>query len=507
MYLLIAVSFAKILPLAVLQDLTNSNIKRRILYDAIQAAAVIPFAATYFRSADFRKTETNEFKLKLRKYNLNELLHNIVSRFAPAAQLKNIALDVQLPVTPYIGCADEEALTKIISNLLSNALKYAHDKIEVTLQTEQEYFEIRVSDNGPGIPRSDRKRIFEIFYQTDNSRGGTGIGLPLAKLLAEKHGGRLYLDEQTQKTTFIIHIPLLQENTQEDDQVKLELLTSPVSDTGKELQTLEGKGSYSILLTEDNTELLSLTAEQLNKYYRILMARNGKEALAILKETNVDLVVSDIMMPEMDGYSLCESIKNNPQYCHIPVILLTAKTTTDDKIKGLQYGSDAYIEKPFSVQHLKTQIDNLLQNRQKLRKLFASSPLVTAETMAISPKDKEFIERLDTEIQKNLQEPTFSIDTLAEIMCMSRSNFYRKIKGISGMSPNDYLKTIRLKMAAELLLQQEYRINEIYELVGFSSSSYFTKCFKEQFGVPPKEFLNNAKNNAGNKSSEIVTRT
>ena len=211
------------------------------------------------------------------------------------------------------------------------------------------------------------------------------------------------------------------------------------------------------------------------------------------------------MMPEMDGYSLCESIKNNPQYCHIPVILLTAKTTTDDKIKGLQYGSDAYIEKPFSVQHLKTQIDNLLQNRQKLRKLFASSPLVTAETMAISPKDKEFIERLDTEIQKNLQEPTFSIDTLAEIMCMSRSNFYRKIKGISGMSPNDYLKTIRLKMAAELLLQQEYRINEIYELVGFSSSSYFTKCFKEQFGVPPKEFLNNAKNNAGNKSSEIVT--
>ena len=252
---------------------------------------------------DFRKTETNEFKLKLRKYNLNELLHNIVSRFAPAAQLKNIALDVQLPVTPYIGCADEEALTKIISNLLSNALKYAHDKIEVTLQTEQEYFEIRVSDNGPGIPRSDRKRIFEIFYQTDNSRGGTGIGLPLAKLLAEKHGGRLYLDEQTQKTTFIIHIPLLQENTQEDDQVKLELLTSPVSDTGKELQTLEGKGSYSILLTEDNTELLSLTAEQLNKYYRILMARNGKEALAILKETNVDLVVSDIMMPEMDGYS------------------------------------------------------------------------------------------------------------------------------------------------------------------------------------------------------------
>lgn len=127
--------------------------------------------------------------------------------------------------------------------------------------------------------------------------------------------------------------------------------------------------------------------------------------------------------------------------------------------------------------------------------------------MAISPKDKEFIERLDAEIQKNLQEPTFSIDTLAEIMCMSRSNFYRKIKGISGMSPNDYLRTIRLKMAAELLLQQEYRINEIYELVGFSSSSYFTKCFKEQFGVPPKEFLNNAKNNAGNKSSEIVTRT
>lgn len=441
---------------------------------------------------DFRKTETNEFKLRIRKHNLTEMLQNIILRFEPSAQLHHITLTTELPEIPYMACFDEEALTKVISNLLSNALKYAHSTIKLTLCPRDNDFEIRVSDDGPGIPRQERKRIFEIFYQSDNSKSGTGIGLALARLLTEKHSGKLSLDEQTaQGATFIIRIPILPE-TDETSPPLSEEITPEENNIG--VQLVSGNGRSNILLTEDNIELLNLTAEQLGKYYRIHMATNGKEALEILAKENIDLVVSDIMMPEMDGYALCEAIKGSPQYCHIPVILLTAKTTTDDKIQGLEQGSDAYIEKPFSIQHLRSQIDNLLQSRLTLRRLFATSPLSAPETIAVAPKDKEFIEKLDEEIKKNIQEPMFSIDTLAEIMCMSRSNFYRKIKGISGMSPNDYLKTIRLKMAADLLVKQEFRINEIYELVGFSSSSYFTKCFKEQFGVPPKDYVNNLKN-------------
>ena len=194
----------------------------------------------------------------------------------------------------------------------------------------------------------------------------------------------------------------------------------------------------------------------------------------------------------MDGYQLCEAIKNDAQNSHIPVILLTAKTNVESKIEGLEHGSDAYLEKPFSLEHLRTQISNLLASRQKLRELFASSPLLSSVEIAVSKKDQAYIEKLNSEIEKHLLDINFSIDTLSDFMNMSRSNFYRKIKSISGMSPNDYLKTIRLKKAAELLLSQDYRINEVYEQAGFSSSSYFAKCFKEQFGMLPREFVTKA---------------
>jgi AraC-like DNA-binding protein len=204
----------------------------------------------------------------------------------------------------------------------------------------------------------------------------------------------------------------------------------------------------------------------------------------------------------MDGYQLCEAIKSETQYSHIPVILLTAKTNVESKITGLEHGSDAYIEKPFAMEHLYSQIENLINSREKLRELFAGSPLLAAVEIAVSKKDKTYIDKLNEEIEKHMLDVNFSIDTLAEVMNMSRSNFYRKIKSISGMSPNDYLKTIRLKKAAELLLSQEYRINEVYEQAGFSSSSYFAKCFKEQFGMLPREFVQKSIQNLQNNGED-----
>lgn len=441
---------------------------------------------------DFRKAEETEFRLELQNTDVNELVRNIYDRFRPAAQIKNIDMELQMPVTPLVSGIDVEALTKIISNLISNALKYTTDRITVELMAAADHFEISVKDNGPGVAKTERKKIFDVFYQPENSKTGTGIGLALAKLLTEKHQGKLYIADNTEKgATFVIHIPNLQGlDTQSSVQGSSEILM--LQDEKVSEKPAEKPATENILITEDNVELLNLIAGYFSKHYQVHTAQNGKEALEVLEKETVDLIISDIMMPEMDGYALCEAIKSDSRYCHIPIVLLTAKTTINDKIKGLEYGSDAYVEKPFSLEHLRTQVWNLLQSRKKLREIFASSPLASLVDIAISNKDKEFIEKLNTEIDKHIQEVNFSIDVLAEIMCMSRSNFYRKIKSVSGMSPNDYLKMIRLKKAAALLLKQEYRINEIYEQVGFNTSSYFAKCFREQFGMAPKEFLNNS---------------
>lgn len=444
---------------------------------------------------DLRKTEDGEFHLQIRPHSIHTLIQNVYTRFVPSAQLKNIRMEIELPEKDFIANVDEEALTKVISNLLSNALKYTKDSIHISLQPETSGFEIKVADNGPGIAKTEKKRIFEAFYQPDHSKSGTGIGLALAKLLTEKHSGRLFLEDNPQPgAVFVIYIPFLEETVPGKNHLSEQIietsLSSTISTTEHETEISPEETSTKILLVEDNLDLLNLTAGQLKKYWQVYTATNGKEALQLLETESIDLIVSDIMMPEMDGYTLCESIKNNPQYCHIPVVLLTAKTTTDDKIKGLDFGADAYLEKPFSVQHLQSQIKNLLESRKKLKELFSSSPLAPPATIAISNRDKEFLDKLNAEIEKNIQESDFSVDTLAEIMCMSRSNFYRKIKGIADISPNEYLKMIRLKTAAKLLLEQGCRINEVYEQVGFSSFSYFTKCFKEQFGMSPKEFIN-----------------
>ena len=448
---------------------------------------------------DFRKTEEVEFKLHLVNSNINELTRESFVRFKPSAQIKGIDLELIVPEEDLISAVDPDAFNKMTSNLLSNALKYAKSKIEMKLQVFDSNFKLSISDDGKGVLDHERKRIFDVFYQSDNSEKGTGIGLAFARTLAEKHGGKLeQVNNESGGSTFVISIPVKSVQKNQIPSVEAEILdqNSTFVSQEKEVVSIDQseKKSVNLLLVEDNKDLLKLTADYMHDYYQVHLAKNGKEALDVLSVENIDIVVSDVMMSEMDGYQLCESIKSDTQFCHIPVILLTAKTNVEAKIRGLEYGSDAYLEKPFSLEHLRTQINNLLTNRQQLRTLFASSPLLPNTEIAVSLKDKEFVERLNAAIESHLQDINFSIDTLSEILFMSRSNFYRKIKSISGMSPNDYLKMIRLKKAAELLIKQEFRINEVYEQVGFSSSSYFAKCFKEQFSILPRDFVLNAGN-------------
>ncbi|PZR28125.1 MAG: two-component system response regulator [Citrobacter freundii] len=244
-----------------------------------------------------------------------------------------------------------------------------------------------------------------------------------------------------------------------------------------------------LLIVDDHKEILDFVSAFLSEKYTVLTAPNGQQAMNIIEKETVQLVVSDIMMPVMDGYKLCANIKSNFEYSHIPVILLTAKNTLQSRIEGLETGADAYIEKPFSPEHLQVQIANLLSNRNKIREYFASSPLVHIKTMAYSKADEQFLEKLNEIVYKNIENTALSVDQLADNLNMSRASLYRKIKAISDLTPNELINLTRLKKAAELLAEHEYRIYEVAEMTGFSSQTHFGKNFTKQFGISPTEYV------------------
>jgi two-component system cell cycle response regulator len=249
-----------------------------------------------------------------------------------------------------------------------------------------------------------------------------------------------------------------------------------------------------VLLVDDNEEILEFITDDLAENYTVHATINGYEALNVIKTEPVQLVISDIMMPLMDGFELCRQIKSDLHFSHIPVILLTAKNTFQSKIDGLELGADAYIEKPFSPQHLQVQIANLLRNRDKIKTYFASSPLVHINTMAYSKADEHFLEKLNEVIQNNITDVNLDVEQLAEIMNMSRPTLYRKIKSISNLTPNELINIARLKKAAELMVESKYKMFEISEIVGYTSQTNFGRNFLKQFGMSPTEYVNNKRN-------------
>jgi two-component system cell cycle response regulator len=244
-----------------------------------------------------------------------------------------------------------------------------------------------------------------------------------------------------------------------------------------------------LLLVDDNDEILEFLEHELNEKYRIIKALNGHEALEALKENAVQLVISDIMMPEMDGFELCKIIKTNFDYSHIPVILLTARNTLQSKIEGLELGADAYIEKPFSPEYLQVQIANLLANRNKIKEYFASSPLVHIKSMAWSKADELFLEKIHDSISRNLEDAELDVEKLAKLMNMSKPTLYRKIKSLSDLSPNELINITRLKKAAELLVEGNHKIYEVSDMVGYASQTNFGRNFLKQFGMTPSDYL------------------
>ena len=436
---------------------------------------------------DFKRIGSKELVLNFVQADIGEMVETIVSRFRSWSGVQALNLSVSLPQDPVRADVDPEIVDKILSNLLSNACKHAASAVEVTLTPLSGRFRITVSNDGDRIPISQAERIFDPFVKLNSSSSGSGIGLPFARMLAESHGGRLFLDTVKENATFVVDLPLVQETSISLSETEGEAIPDEVP--GDEARA--AKRDHTLLLVEDNEEFLRFLSRQLSTEYRILTATNGQEALDLLTaaKEDVDLIISDLMMPVMDGMELCSRIKNSLEFSHIPVILLTAKTDLQTKIESMKIGADEYISKPFSSDFLHVRIRNLLQMMEKYRNAFYHTPEVPVETIAHTPVDETFVKDLTDFIYAHMDNPDLDVEDLADAMGMSRSSLYRKMKAMTDLSPNDFIRLFRLKKAATLLGEGDYKVNEIAYIVGFATPSYFSKCFLKQFGVLPKDFV------------------
>ncbi len=432
---------------------------------------------------DFRKVESKKFTIKKENSNISEILNEVYCRFKPTAELNNLKFSIQLPEKDLYADVDHEAFTKIISNLFNNAVKYGKDYINVELTEQAPHFVVVVRNGGEVVSRDMREEIFSAFTRIPGNRNmtGAGIGLPFARSLAQLHDGSLVMGDSETENVFILTIPVGEVVNEPYEKITQ---VPQVEHILKQYNT-----NTSVLVVEDNDEMRRFIERQLiNNNYRVFGVSNGVEALNLLQEQEVNVIVSDIMMPEMDGLELCRIIKSDISYSHIPVILLTAKSGIQDKIEGLETGADIYIEKPFSNEYLLACISSVVRNRERLREVLGKLPTTIASAEGLSKMDKEFLRKLGEIVQENLQNPDFSMDDIVEMMNMSRSSFYRKIKGIMDVTPNDYIRIQRLKKAAELLSAKKDNVTEICYMVGFNSPSYFAKCFQKYYGVLPKDY-------------------
>ena len=439
---------------------------------------------------DFRRIESDIFEIHLEKIDLIYLINSIKNRFVPISEKKELAFTLVTEIKKLAVYADPEALMKIMSNLLINAVKFARHSIQIRINDiylsaeGTEMLSISVEDDGIGIPESQLDSIFKKFFKVATEEhqysnlGGTGIGLALAKSLTEKHGGQLLVEsEEGVKTIFTVLIPYIK-----DEEI--------VADSFKPIDDAEGL--QTVLLVEDDVSLLKFLSQSfVAEGYRVIKAKNGAEALKQLDKHQIDMVISDVMMPVMDGISLCKAIKGDINYSHLPVVLLTAKTNTESEILGLESGADAYIAKPFKWKQLSLVIKNLLELQHNLKQRFAQNPFEGIDILTAGGGEQKFLDKITKIIEDRISDPQLSVEDLGKELGLSRSSLYKKIKAKTGHVPNEFVRLIRLKAAARLLVQQEYNISEIGYMVGFSSHSYFSKCFFAQFQLTPTEFLDN----------------
>ena len=447
---------------------------------------------------DFRKIDTSSYRLHYDVCNIGELVSGQIRLFSQSAWKKSVSVTEDIPAEGLTIVTDREALTKIVSNLLSNAMRFAVHEVHVRLAADDGGVLLEVQDDGPGIPEAEREKIFRPFYQAQNNNtgAGIGIGLNLCKVLIDLLKGSIRADSRPdgrRGAFFSVHIP--------DSSARLAAVDSILpedaarAEAGMDTAVEEehggnGKGThqYSIMVVDDEEELLNFLCGILGKEYSVIRAAGGDQALELLKRNLPDLIVSDIMMAGTDGMELCRRIRDNMETSHIPVILLTARTGETSRIEGFECGADAYIEKPFSPDYLKKQIASILHKRDEIRRRYdRNSTDIRIQTH--NRLDEEFIDKCREIVLTHIGDPDLSVDFLARELGMSRTSTFKKLKTISGMTPNDFMKHVRLKEAMRLMIEGKYGITEIGYITGFSSSSYFAKCFAQEFKILPTEFV------------------
>lgn len=457
---------------------------------------------------DFRKIEQKSLVTRFKLCNISQIVHTVEERFRPSFEQKGIKFSTLCADENLTAVVDSEAITKVISNLLTNAMKYGRSQVTLTCEPHGNgrSFRLTVNDDGQGIKPEDHERIFRPFFQSIGNRPGTGIGLSIVKNIIDRHHGTVFVESETGcGSMFTVIVPLNQPDTvvggndtdkTDDDSPIIEENIKTTSLTGSNNEsTIDNPERITILVVEDNDDLLSFISNNLRDTYNVLTAKDGKKALTTLKQyNNISLVLSDWMMPGMDGDELCRCIRADLQTSHLPFILLTAKTDTGSKIEGMRCGADSYIEKPFSMQYLKECIKNLLNMRLLLQKKFSTVPLEPIKSIAPTDIDDKFLTRMQQIIEDNISNPEFNINVLTNELAISRSGLFSKIKSLSGMTPNDMIMLVRLNKAAHLLKENNFHINEICYMVGFNNPSYFSKCFKRQFGITPYEFSSKGEN-------------
>jgi len=474
---------------------------------------------------DLSRIEAGKMDVKYSKYNLTEVVKENIAIFKTFAEMKNISLNLKVSENPIIIYLDKDKTDKILGNILSNALKFTQEggqvNIEIiektipkwrdpNIQSKKEYVEIIVSDSGIGIPKEKQDKIFDRFYQVDNnlSKGyeGTGIGLSLTKELIELQKGKITVESEEGKgTTFRVFLPLGKDhvgsqkikpketnnifNEEAETSVKLNIHIDSKVDKILNLNLLAGNGENPLLLiVEDNDDVRKFIKSNLQGMFRVNESIDGLDGFDKSVKILPDLIISDVMMPKMDGFEMCKRLKSDEKTSHIPIILLTAKATTNDKIEGFEIGADEYIMKPFEFEELKARIINLLEQRKRIHEHYRKFGLFELDKQKISSVDQKFISKAMEIIKKNLSNFDFSIEKFADSMAVSKSLLHKKFIALIGEPPGELIKRIRLNKAAELLKNDFGNITEISFEVGFNDPSYFSECFKKQFGVSPSHY-------------------
>jgi signal transduction histidine kinase/ligand-binding sensor domain-containing protein/DNA-binding response OmpR family regulator len=468
---------------------------------------------------DFRKVESGKLTMSVAKYDIFEITNKIADCFMDKAKNSSINFTVNSSIDKIYVYFDLEKYDIILHNLLSNAFKFTQDygNIAVVICTnrveDEEFVEICVKDDGKGMSEENVKQIFEEFYQVDQDQNGTGIGLSLTKKLVELHKGHIKVESSIGKgSRFTVSLRLGQEHFNSTDLLYLQEKNTNRIDEDKDdthaedeynLDVLDNNNSIQehyifknhkktikILLVEDNDELRDYLKENLENYYSIYEAKDGIEGIKECLKVNPDLVISDVMMPNKNGVEMCRDLKTDIRISHIPIILLTARTSSEYKIEGLKTGADAYMEKPFDMRLLEIQIVNLLESRKKLRERFGNEINIAPSEISSSSVDDRFLNKAVQIVEDHLAESEFNVDDFVREMRMNRSSLHIKLKALTNKSTTEFIRSIRLKTAAALLKQSNLSISEIAYKTGFATPPYFSKCFKKSFGILPTDYRN-----------------